>query len=210
MKLNNKGFSALEGLLVFIVIALLAGVGWYVWDQNKKEDAKSSTSNITSFAECKAAGNPIAESYPEQCSAGGKTYTNPDQKVEEPQKKTYLEVPELGVKIKLTAEIEGLYYDHEKENPTAAYLSIESLRGTDCSAEDTSPSALVKVSESETKPGAFYARVPSIGKKIGSHYYFFEGSQSACQQDVNSATQKRATELRSYLGTHSKELIEAL
>ncbi len=35
----------------------------------------TSTSNINSFEECVAAGNPVMESYPRQCNAGGKTFT---------------------------------------------------------------------------------------------------------------------------------------
>lgn len=35
--------------------------------------------NINDFASCAAAGNPIMESYPEQCHHNGTTYTNPDQ-----------------------------------------------------------------------------------------------------------------------------------
>lgn len=43
-----------------------------------------SSVNVNNFNDCKAAGNPIMESYPERCSAGGKTFTNPDQKVINP------------------------------------------------------------------------------------------------------------------------------
>jgi hypothetical protein len=34
----------------------------------------SVTAGITTFEECAAAGNPIMESYPRQCRAGGKTF----------------------------------------------------------------------------------------------------------------------------------------
>jgi hypothetical protein len=36
MSKNQKGFSAIEGLLIFIIVGIIAGVGWYVWDSNKK------------------------------------------------------------------------------------------------------------------------------------------------------------------------------
>jgi len=35
--------------------------------------------DVTDFASCAAAGNPIMESYPEQCHHDDTTYTNPDQ-----------------------------------------------------------------------------------------------------------------------------------
>lgn len=40
--------------------------------------------NVTDFASCAAAGNPIMESYPEQCHHDGTTYTNPDQQPVDP------------------------------------------------------------------------------------------------------------------------------
>lgn len=69
---NNRGFTAVEGMLIFLVVAVIGGVGYFVWNrqsQNKKPD------NITNFEQCAAAGNPVMESYPEQCSANGKTFT---------------------------------------------------------------------------------------------------------------------------------------
>lgn len=34
---------------------------------------------VTTFAECRAAGGSVMESYPEQCSIGGRTYVNERQ-----------------------------------------------------------------------------------------------------------------------------------
>lgn len=43
---------------------------------------KSPNNNVTDFASCAAAGNPIMESYPEQCAHNGVTYTNSAQQPE--------------------------------------------------------------------------------------------------------------------------------
>lgn len=37
-KLNAEGFSAIEGLLILVIIGIIGGVGWYVWEQNKVEN----------------------------------------------------------------------------------------------------------------------------------------------------------------------------
>lgn len=58
-------------LLSVTVIGIIAGVGWYVWDKNQNQKPV-----ITNFDECVAAGNPIMESYPEQCAANGQTFVN--------------------------------------------------------------------------------------------------------------------------------------
>ena len=69
-------FSKREiGLIIFIILAIV-GVTVYAWqtDKNKK-------SSIDSFEECAAAGNPIMESYPEQCAANGQTFVNTSQAI---------------------------------------------------------------------------------------------------------------------------------
>lgn len=43
MKLNQKGFSAVEVLLVIIALTLISGTGYYVYDSNKDESPSSST-----------------------------------------------------------------------------------------------------------------------------------------------------------------------
>ena len=71
---TNKKMSA--GLVIVLVIAIATAV------YSKKE--KSTTRVITNFAECKAAGYPIMESYPEQCrTKEGTLFVNEEQRVEE-------------------------------------------------------------------------------------------------------------------------------
>lgn len=75
--LNKKGFSLAEVLIIVVAVGALAGAGTVVY-KNQQNDSKTSsnTQQITNFDECVAAGNPIAESYPEQCSANGQTFVN--------------------------------------------------------------------------------------------------------------------------------------
>jgi hypothetical protein len=75
--INQKGFGAIQLVLVVVLIGLIGGAGYYVYRaQDKKEQADSSKKSITNFDECVAAGNPVMESYPEQCAADGQTFTN--------------------------------------------------------------------------------------------------------------------------------------
>lgn len=52
--------------LVFVALALYFGVSWLL--------ARQKEPIITTFEECAAAGNPVRETYPEQCVANGKTF----------------------------------------------------------------------------------------------------------------------------------------
>lgn len=85
---NQAGFSTIEIILVVVVAGLLGLVGWFVYDRQKKDDTVTQTKTISTFEECVAAGNPIMESYPEQCAAGGKTFTKKVDAVAAPTDET--------------------------------------------------------------------------------------------------------------------------
>lgn len=70
MAKNKKESELASSLTPFVIIGviILAIIGLYLW-QNRQE-----RNSINSFEDCAAAGNPIMESYPEQCAANGKTF----------------------------------------------------------------------------------------------------------------------------------------
>jgi hypothetical protein len=53
-KLNSKGFSAVEGLLVLIVVGIIAGAGWYVWQARNNANSALDTANQTTSSIAKA------------------------------------------------------------------------------------------------------------------------------------------------------------
>lgn len=67
---NQKGISGLK-LVVLVLVGTIGLIIWLWVSQGGK--------NISSYDECVAAGNPIMESYPEQCIANGTTFVNPRQ-----------------------------------------------------------------------------------------------------------------------------------
>lgn len=70
--MNKK--MILYGVIVLVAVVVI-GVAYVLMQ-------KPTTKSINSFAECVAAGNPVMESFPEQCkTADGKSFTNPDQQV---------------------------------------------------------------------------------------------------------------------------------
>lgn len=57
---------------------MLGSVVWTIYEKNIETAVE-----INSFQACKDAGGRIAESYPEQCFVDDKSFTNPDQKVDD-------------------------------------------------------------------------------------------------------------------------------
>lgn len=47
IKNNQLGFGAVESILIFIIIALVAGTGWYVWKQNKSSNNSGESASST-------------------------------------------------------------------------------------------------------------------------------------------------------------------
>jgi hypothetical protein len=79
---NQRGFGAIQLVLLLVLAGLIGGSGYYVYRaQNQKPAASDTKKTIASFAECVAAGNPVMESFPEQCAADGQTFTNDEQEV---------------------------------------------------------------------------------------------------------------------------------
>lgn len=63
-KLNNKGFTVVEGILIFLALAIIGAVGWYVWQNNKSSDNSISTTQ------------PVTQKPQKEKTVPLKTYTN--------------------------------------------------------------------------------------------------------------------------------------
>lgn len=61
----------MKNILIIIFVLTVVGVGaWVILGERAVAPIV-----VTSFEECAKAGNPVMESYPRQCSAGGQTFT---------------------------------------------------------------------------------------------------------------------------------------
>jgi hypothetical protein len=46
VKLNQRGFTLIEGLLLAIFLTLIGFTGWYVWDSNNKTDKATDSATV--------------------------------------------------------------------------------------------------------------------------------------------------------------------
>ncbi len=65
MKKNQKGFGALEGILILVIVGLVGFVGWYIWDANNKSNEIIGTTSQP------------ANSADSKMSKSTQTYTDP-------------------------------------------------------------------------------------------------------------------------------------
>ncbi len=73
-KIKNKGFSTIELLIILVIIAILAGVGWYVFKASKKDDkSKSSSTSTTTDTTKSKSSTSTTKSDPTE---GWKSYSN--------------------------------------------------------------------------------------------------------------------------------------
>lgn len=81
--MQNKSESPKREFWVgLFVVLIMVAVGWFVMYKKQagvQETPSTPAQSIRNFQECAAAGNPIMESYPEQCAANGQTFVNETQ-----------------------------------------------------------------------------------------------------------------------------------
>lgn len=180
MKKNEKGFSVVEILIVLVVVGLIGGTGWYVWQpKHKTTENNKSTTNSTPATEQKATDNPEVKS-----------------------EVNYLTIKEWGVKISLrdtdkvsyayTSQPNGSYYGSSYDST----IDVELKAGQEPPAGCSSKVGALLRSKDKPQPTDVNGH-PSISnfKQIGSYYYFVPGGDPACSNNqAHEELQKRIRE----------------
>lgn len=161
-KINQSGFGLWELFLLIILILVFIWLFWYVWQQNKINEESSKPQDGTSQINKK------------------------EEKPKEPQI-SYLEIPEMGIKMQLDDATKDAYYVMKNGY---AYLSLESLKNIDeCAAEETSIAAISKAKKTDKDElsGMTYAEVAKDnGIVIGEFAYFITPAQAYCTEQPDA------------------------
>lgn len=114
----------MEVAFIIIILLALVGAGFYAWKLGRDKQA-----SINSFAECVAAGNPVMESYPEQCMANGQSWSNPDQVAPlAPEDAVQsLFISEWGITLTLNDKINDANYVLDTDSPNIIRLSTSTF-----------------------------------------------------------------------------------
>ncbi|HEX5448017.1 MAG TPA: hypothetical protein VFW90_02335 [Candidatus Saccharimonadales bacterium] len=191
MNKTQKGFAALEGLLILIIIAIIGGTGWYVWH------SKNQTDNTLDRA---ASQETTASNKKESTNA---TESAPGQK--------YLVITQWGVKAK---NPQGLTLEYKIDKNTAVFTSKELVSasgGKSCDGgsiwrvlptdmvpfEGPPDEVTAQQYIDDTKNDSSFSQNYS---KLGQYYYIYRGEQGACSdgseiQNLQSQTEQAVADL---------------
>lgn len=74
MNKNQRGFGAIEGVVILVIVGLLGGVGWYVFDSNKTNDSLDNAEKSNQVSTAK-------KSTDSSLYVGWKEYKHKDAKI---------------------------------------------------------------------------------------------------------------------------------
>jgi cytoskeletal protein RodZ len=184
---NNKGFAVIEGLLILVIIAILGGTGWYVYQ------AHNNATNTLTNAD---AANSSAANY---------SKPTPKPTLTQTQSQQYFTVKEWAVKVPIDSSVTGLSYtttnsgvmafrDTQLDSVSSSCTanSINVARGK---ANDQVPNELGN-SDGETFLTAYNSTVASknqnargIAVNINDYYYVPPGYAGASCADSSPTAQ---------------------
>jgi type II secretory pathway pseudopilin PulG len=125
MKKLQNGFSAVEALLIVIIVGMLGGVGWYVWNANNQANKNlDSASNVSS-------NTPVVKNKKQTPSTGNSSTAQ----------KEYMTIKEWSVKIPVTDPDDKYSYEFDKNDPTSISVfsqkadGIVGPKGVSCKGE---------------------------------------------------------------------------
>jgi len=177
---KSAGFGAVEIVIAVVVVLIVGFIGWRLFDASKAKQPASTQQ--TNGNQSDNTSNPQADAT------------------------KYLDIKELGVKIKLDDKTEGAtYVNAQTTNDEGVYIIDPTMKALDqnnqyCSGTTAGMIGLLDRSKDATHWGETPIQVDNVKSfKMGDYYYVFRGPQSECSQDSNVSAQ-RASHEQDFLG----------
>jgi len=182
MKLNQRAFSAVEGLLILLIVVIVGATGAYVYTSNK-----NANKNLKAASQ-DASGTP-------KFSSKKKTSTTPTSSQQ------YFTVKEWGVQAPYSGT-DTLTYTMSSDN-TLATVTSKQLATKDSGCSTFGAGQIKRLSGTDPAYAggdgptvtAYAAQNPGMYTKVGAYYYQFVHDQAQCgsaavadQNQANDAT----------------------
>lgn len=161
---RNAGFGVVGIVLVVAAVAVLGLIGWRLYDAN---NAKQDNSN-----------NQSSNTQGNNSSNGSQADTA-----------TYLDIKELGIKLKLSDDIKDAtyYYDTSTSTPVAR-VSTQSLTEKShgsCDPKTNAPFGTIKKTQSLTLPNGVTLEVDNVSVfQFGNDYIVYSTPNQPCSTDT--------------------------
>lgn len=176
MKIDQKGFTVVEGLLIVIALTLIGFTGFYVYNANK--DDQKTTNNQTSAVkeETKPAAKPVE----------------------------YKEFKNLGVKIKLDDAAKKFTYSDNEFGISVVSSELKALTDKDCTSDSGGDGLVATVSRVQGKyvaddhvGSSLLKQFPTFALSAGSlPAGFICGTSTEATQRVSNKTIELSTEAK--------------
>jgi type II secretory pathway pseudopilin PulG len=192
-KLSQKGFGIVEVLLLVVLVGIIAGAGWYVYQSQKKTNASLDKTNQNI----------------ESISKSQKTVVDSTKSKDNTK---YLVIKEWGVEIPLSADIEDATYTYKQiGDGSTAYLSTAKLTAMDpnCGPDKTSVGAIFRqtTAQHDENVKKDNPAVDVVGDvKVGNYYYGYNQAQAACSGTIDTAASKEQAKEMSLFRTAASNI----
>lgn len=168
MKNNQNGFSAVELIVVLVVVGLLGTVGWLVWD---RQNTKHTTTKVST--------STVGKSVPtksENTAAAPVT-----------SKKNYVTISEFNVKFSVPESLGNVKYVIE---PAASgYVRLSSDKNIGCDGAESLGTLFRDTSSTYPELGGT-TNTPVA--HVGNYYYYFKTPQNSCSNDSAVAAKQQS------------------
>jgi len=176
-KFTQKGFTAIEAILIVIVLAILGGTGYYIYSANKKANSTYSSAAQAS-----------------QSNAKFSAKKNPKSAKNTSSTQQYFTIKEWAVKAPYTIGPPLLYTFTKDAGPNVAYISTQDLANADTKCAQSGGGDVERVAATEhysdtdapadnSSPTAQqYASTLNNADygHVGNYYYFYRHPQGLC------------------------------
>lgn len=153
---KQSGFAVIETLLIFIIITVIGGTGYYVWHtKNQTDNSLNKTAAISQ-------NNINTVQKPTVINSGDTLVDG------------YLNIKEWGVRLKITSQISDIYYTISGSDALLDLKSLDSLKTKDGAQCQSDKNSVVMISK--FTPSAYQSYLQSSGYedtavRIGDYDY---------------------------------------
>lgn len=167
MQQHQRGFSAVEVIIIIVIVALLGLGGLLMWNKNKSDAPKDTSANTTPNA---------AQDLP--------ATQNDSQPNGQQSAAQHLVIKEWNVRITLNDTNSDAYYVVKSDEPNYAYVSVKSLTNPECAPDKTSVGVFTRFKEGDRDPiyDMTYNELVPDAVKVGDYYYFYGHAQAYCDE----------------------------